>query len=262
MNDVLSLKNKEIGVVGCYNTREKIYKNGLCKLQRNSFDIFVGKPTNNTHTGSCTSEECETYAKKHLKEKKEKILDLALNNDHWQYFVNLTFSDEELGGKYSHEKAIELLRKWINNQKHQNPTMSYLMVSEFHKSGRLHFHGIFANVSKWNLVPARYPKSNRLIKINGKQIFNLMNYKLGYTTVSEVESQERVSNYISKYINKELMNLKFKKAFWYSRDLEKPKLDYHYYDKQLSELYTENVEYSDQLNRNDSTIELLNFRKL
>lgn len=260
MNDVLFLKNKEMGVVACYNTREKIYKNGLRKLQRNSFDTFVGKPTNNLHNGTSTSEECETYAKKHLKEKKEKILDLALNNDHWEYFVTLTFSDEELGGEYSHDKALKYLRRFIDNQQHQNKDMSYLMVAEFHKSGRLHFHGLFANVPKWNLIPARYPKSNRLIKKNGKQIYNLTNYKLGYTTVSEVESQERVSNYISKYINKELMNLKFKKAFWYSRDLEKPKLDYHYYEQSLKELYTNNVEYNEQFNRIDSTIELLNYR--
>lgn len=28
-------------------------------------------------------------------------------------------------GEYSHEEAINLLTKWINNQKHQNRNMSY-----------------------------------------------------------------------------------------------------------------------------------------
>ena len=260
MNDVLSLKNKELGVIGCYNTREKIYTNGLRKLKRNSFDTFVGRPTNNIHNGTSTSEELDNYTKKHLKEKKEKILDLALNNNHWEYFVTLTFDDKHLGGEYSHEKALEALRKWIDNQKHQNKNMSYLLVSEFHKKGKLHFHGIFANVSKWKLEKARYPKSNRLIIKNGKQIYNLTNYDLGYTTVSEVEDQERVSCYISKYITKELMNLKFKKAFWYSRDLEKPKLNYHYYEQTLKELYTNNVEYNETFSRIDSSVELLNYR--
>lgn len=260
MHNVKTFKNKELGAIGCYNTREKIYKNGIHKLQKNSFDIFVGKPIKNIHNGASTLEDLEEYAKKHLKAKKEKILDLALNNNHWQYFVTLTFSDKELGGEYSHEKAIELLRKWIDNQKHQNRNMSYLLVSELHKSGRLHFHGIFANVPKWQLIEARYPKNNRLIKINGKQIYNLSNYKLGFTTVSEVEDQERVSSYISKYITKELINLKFKKAFWYSRDLDKPKLDYYYYEEPLKKLFTENVEYSEEFIRLDSSIELLNYR--
>lgn len=101
-------------------------------------------------------------------------MDLALNKSHWQFFVTLTFNDKEFkNGVYSHDEALELLRKFINNQKHQNPFMSYLMVAEFHKSGRLDFHGLLANVPKWNLIPARYPNSNRLIKENGKQIYNL-----------------------------------------------------------------------------------------
>lgn len=260
MNSVKTFKNKEFGVLGCYNTREKIYKNGIHKLQKNSFDVFVGKSINNIHNGTSTSQELDNYTKRHLKEKKEKILDLALNNNHWQYFVTLTFSDEQLGGSYSHEKALEFLRKWIDNQKHQNKNMSYLLVSEFHKKGKLHFHGIFSNVPNWQLEKARYPKSNRLIIKNGKQIYNLTNYKLGFTTVSEVEDQERVSSYISKYITKELINLKFKKAFWYSRDLDKPKLDFHYFEESLKDLYTKNVEYSETFARLDSSIELLNYR--
>lgn len=261
MNDVLVLKNKENGAFLLYNTSEKIYKNGIHKLQRNSFDTLIGRVGNNSHNGTSSDEDLQRHLQRRLKEKKEKILDLALNNDHWQYFVTLTFDDSNFtDNKYTHEEALSLLSKFINNQKHQNKNMSYLMVAEFHKSGRLHFHGLFANVPKWNLIPARYPKSNRLIKINGKQIYNLVNYKLGFTTVSEVESQERVASYISKYISKELMNLKFKKAFWYSRDLDKPKENYHYYDKPLKEIYTDNVEYNDNFQRGNLEIELLNYR--
>lgn len=262
MNNVRIVKDDEHNSYFLHNTKEKIYKNGIHKLNKKSYVSVSGITRKNLHNGNSSEEDLEHYTKRHLKEKKEKILDLALNNDHWEFFVTLTFSDENLGGEYSHELALKYLTRWINNQKHQNKYMSYLIVAEFHKSGRLHFHGLFSNVPKWNLVPARYAKSNRLIKVNGKQIYNLTNYKLGFTTVSEVESQERVSSYISKYISKELMNLKFKKAFWYSRDLDKPKINYHYYEQDLKELYTNNVEYSEQFNRNDFTIELLNYRDI
>lgn len=262
MEGLFTLKNKQLGVLVLYNTISKTYANGLVKLKKSSYGSIKGRVGMNNKTGCSTMEELEKYNQKHLKEKKEKIMDLALNNSHWQFFVTLTFNDKEFkNGVYSHDEALELLRKFINNQKHQNPFMSYLMVAEFHKSGRLHFHGLFANVPKWNLIPARYPNSNRLIKENGKQIYNLENYKLGYTTVSEIESQEKVANYISKYISKELMNLKFKKAFWYSKDLEKPKVDYNYYESDLKEIFTQNVKYNDMFIREDCKVELLNYVK-
>lgn len=261
MNDFKLFKNENLGIIGCYNTREKIYKNGTHKLKKSSYDTFVGKISLNQHNGTSTDDELQKYVKRHLKEKKEKILDLALNNNHWKYFVTLTFDKESFkNGIYNHEEALTLLSKFIDNQKHQNPYMSYLMVAEFHKSGQLHFHGLFANVSNWNLQPARNPKTNRLIYKNGKQIFNLINYKIGFTTVSYVESQEKVSSYISKYITKQLITLKFKKAYWYSRDLEKPKLKFHYYENDLKDIYQDNITYTDKFIKGDCSIELLNFQ--
>ena len=263
MEGIYTLKNNQYGILALYNTRIKTYSNGLVKLKKNSFGIIIGRPGRNLKTGKSTSEELDKYNIRHMKEKKEKIMDLALNNSHWEYFVTLTFDKTNFkNGEYSHEEALKLLRKFIDNQHHQNNGMSYLMVAEFHKSGQLHFHGLFSNVPSWNLVPARYKKSNRLIKENGKQVYHLTNYKLGYTTVSEVESQDKVSNYISKYISKELMKLKFKKSFWYSTDLEKPKIDFKYYENDLKDIFTENVIYSDKFLKLDSSIEVLNYKKI
>lgn len=76
--------------------------------------------------------------------------------------------------------------------------MSYILVPEFHKSGRLHFHGLVGNVPKWKMSKAINPHNNKLIKINNTQIYNLDNYKLGYTTISKIKSKEKVTNYISK----------------------------------------------------------------
>ncbi len=80
-------------------------------------------------------------------------------------------------GEYSHEEAIDLLTKWINNQKHQNRNMSYILVPEFHKkSGHLHFHGLIGNVPKWKFSKAVNPHTGKLIKLNNTQIYNLDNY--------------------------------------------------------------------------------------
>lgn len=108
--------------------------------------------------------------------------------------------------------------------------MRYLIIPELHKSGRIHFHGVFSDVKNWSLSPAINPYTGESIIENNKQVYNLDNYKLGYTTVSKVENIEAVSHYISKYITKELLNLKSKKNVWHSRNLIKPQMTYHLAD--------------------------------
>lgn len=173
------------------------------------------------------------YSKRSLKRCKSNIIDLALNNSNkFEYFITLTFDKKELkNGIYSHENAICALSKWLNNQKHQNKDMYYLIVPEFHQSGQLHFHGLVGNVPKWNFKQATNAKTGKPIKENGIQIYNLLNYKLGYTTLSVIQDKEKVSNYIAKYATKELINLKFKKRYWYSRNLSLPIIDLIYLEE-------------------------------
>lgn len=135
--------------------------------------------------------------------------------------------------------------------------MTYLLVPEFHKSGRLHFHGLVSNVPKWNLIQARHYKTKRLIKVNGIQIYNLVNYNLGHTTISKIQSQEKVSNYISKYATKDLIKLKNKKRYWYSRNLEKPKTEYLYLESNLKQYLKEsNIAYINIFEKSHSITEI------
>lgn len=159
------------------------------------------------HNGTSTQEEIEKYNTINLIRRRTNISDLAYANaciKPWDYFVTLTFDD--------------------------TPEMRYLIIPELHKSGRIHFHGVFSDVKNWSLSPAINPYTGESIIENNKQVYNLDNYKLGYTTVSKVENIEAVSHYISKYITKELLNLKNKKNVWHSRNLIKPQMTYHLAD--------------------------------
>lgn len=241
--------------VALYNTKITKFNNGVVKYKKNSFISTKGICSTNRHTGTYTEEECDEKTRKYLKKVKENIINLAFNYSKWEYFITLTF-DFRNRGEYSHEKAIELLSKWINNQKHQNRQMIYLLVPEFHKSGRLHFHGLIANVPKWKLEEAR-TREGRLIKKSGLQIYNLVNYKLGFTTISKIQDQEKVSNYISKYATKELITLKHKKRYWYSRNLEKPRIEYDYLFNSLQEhLKDKKLSYYDKFEKLDCSVEV------
>lgn len=60
-------------------------------------------------------------------------------------------------------------------------------------------------LTKLKVWESKNTLSGCLIKKNGLQIYNLTNYKLGFTTISEIQDQEKVSNYISKYATKVLV---------------------------------------------------------
>ena len=57
----------------------------------------------------------------------------------------------------------------------------------------------------------------------GRIIYNLTNYKLGYTTATIIDSVEASQHYITKYISKDLIELsKGKKRYWVSKNLKRP----------------------------------------
>lgn len=262
MSSIITYYNEKEQIIFYeYNSTKKIYSNNLVKIKKNSFSTLKGLYRDTIHNGTMSTECKEEKNRKYLKKVKTNIVDLAINYDKWEYFITLTFDDEKFDdGVYSHEQAIEYLKKWINNQKHQNRQMTYLLVPEFHKEGKLHFHGLIANVPKWQFSKAINPHTYKPIIKNGLQIYNLDNYKLGFTTISKVQNQEKVSNYISKYATKELITLKSKKRYWYSRNLEKPRVEYNYIDSNLKE-YLEgiNLRFYQSFNTDFRSIEVADY---
>ena len=65
-------------------------------------------------------------------------------------------------------------------------------------------------------------KDSGIIQRNGKPIYNLANWKLGFSTVTQVQDTTRVSHYIAKYITKDLCAVtKGKRRYWASRNCRK-----------------------------------------
>ena len=219
-------------VAFAYNTTIKTYADGSQKIKNHSYNTLKGLSNTKKKSGGVSEEEKEYQRYKNLYKTKQNITDLAYENSldtPWEYFVTLTFDDNKVNAR-DYERVVTALSKWTDNMKHQNSDMRYILAPELHPtSGRVHFHGIFKNVPNWDLVPARN-LCGKLIKKNGIQIYNLINYKYGYTQVSKIQNQEAVSVYISKYITKDLIDLAYKKRFWCSKGLRRPQLEYAYFD--------------------------------
>ena len=144
-----------------------------------------------------------------------KIYDIARSN-RWEWFFTLTFNPEKVDS-FDYETCTKKLSKWLNNMKRIAPDMKYLVVPEQHKSGRFHFHGLFANCDSLKFV------DSGLMDISGKQIYNVGSYKLGFSTATKIVDLHKSCSYLCKYISKELcMITKGKKRYWASRNLDLP----------------------------------------
>lgn len=248
-----------------FNCTTKIYNNGTFKIQKNSWYNQLGCPPV-SHNGSMSEQELKDKTLEYLKRTRKAIFDLALNNqDKFQYFITLTFkySDSE----YSHDKVLKQLQNWLIVQRRNNPDMYYILVPEFHPTStinRIHFHGLFGNCPSWSFTQAVSSKTGKPIFTKyGSKVYNLDNYNLGFTTVSFIDRPEEVCNYISKYATKDilkLVELKNKKKYWYSRNLDKVKTyktDFTGNVKDLQLHY--GMFYYDEFKRDNSSVEVGSF---
>lgn len=257
--EVLKFKNHKTHTIAyAYNTKIKSYSNGEEKLTYHSYETFKGLPTSNKKSGVGSEEDREYQRYKNLYKSKQNIIDLAYENSLdtlWEYFVTLTFNDKKVDAK-NYDYVVEKLTNWLDTIRRKNLNMQYILVPELHKSGRVHFHGIFKNVPNWVLKEAKY-KNGALIKKNNIQIYNLTNYKLGFTTVSKVQNMEAVSVYISKYMTKDLIDQDFKKRYWCSQGLKRPRIEYAYFDKEKLDFYIDThkvQDYKEVVKENCSSI--------
>lgn len=148
---------------------------------------------------------------------KVKIHDLAIMND-WDYFVTFTFDPKKVD-RYDYSAVSRKMSSWLNNiRRVYAPDLKYMVVPELHQDGAVHFHGLIANIGNIGFFDSGYTDHQ------GRKIYNLDQYKHGWSTATPVTNSEAVSKYITKYVTKELLQVaKNKKRYWNSKNLEMPK---------------------------------------
>lgn len=145
---------------------------------------------------------------------KQKIFDYTKTNE-FKFFVTFTFNPEKVDS-YNYSLITSKMTNWLRNIRKKIPSLKYIGVPERHKSGRYHFHFLMNDISAILIDSGHKTK-------DGMSIYNLEAYKLGFSTATVIQDRERVSNYISKYITKELaLQTKGKKRYWHSKGLSLP----------------------------------------
>lgn len=95
--------------------------------------------------------------------------------------------------------------------------MKYLVVPEKHKSGRWHFHGLFSDIENMSMLDSGHYSDS------GDKIYNIKDFKLGFSYAVECNGSAKVVTYISKYVSKDMINeTQNKKRYWVSKNLDLP----------------------------------------
>lgn len=165
----------------------------------------------------------ETVKKKEVeneKRAKQMVYDLARSNE-WEYFITLT-----LGGgvdRFDYEACCDFLAVYTRHLRYLG--CRWLIVPEQHENGAWHFHGLLAGPVK--AVRATNAHTGQpLIDKAGREVYNLTDYKAGFTTAVKLDGSPKVATYLTKYYTKDMQIPKGKKRYWASRNLARPQFFY------------------------------------
>lgn len=144
-----------------------------------------------------------------VKRSKDKVFEYAQCNK-WEFMVTFTFDDKSIPFPYPEnpqefDSDMKVVKQWFQNIQTKyygglvsEEKLKYLIVSELGEStGRFHVHGLLANCGRLGFVPARVDK-------DGRQIYNLIQWKKGFSTAKKIYENFGACAYILKYITKQV----------------------------------------------------------
>ena len=133
--------------------------------------------------------------------------DLIQCNPDLNAFATFTYSPEMVDDTADYAECYKFIRSWFSNGV-QRDGLRYIAVPELTKKGDVHFHAI-CNADGLRLEQAHNPKTGAPIRHNGAPVYNIKNWRAGFSTAQIIEqrgadddSREAVARYIFKYMTK------------------------------------------------------------
>lgn len=136
----------------------------------------------------------------------------------WTKFYTLTFSPSVVD-RQDFNACMKKARTWFNNlKKRYAEDLKYLIVPELHADKKSwHIHGLVCND-----VGVKYVDSGKRDK-KGRVIYNIDNWRFGFSTATDIEDTYKASSYILKYITKELCEMSLgQRRYYRSNNLQTP----------------------------------------
>lgn len=214
--DLLSLITKES--TNFYNMKITTYNNNSYKINLYKKSLYRNYSINNKKNKDTSTRDVSMESYQHTI---KKIYETARSNS-WDWFITITFNENKID-RFDYNKVVKKLTEWLDSRRRKDKNsqdFGYIIVPEQHENGAWHFHGLFNNCDKvFNFKDSG-------IKKNGQIIYNMKKWKYGFTTATRIQSQQKVSKYICKYIKPSMFFEKNRKRYYVSKNLNKPKVNY------------------------------------
>lgn len=137
---------------------------------------------------------------------KRNIKEIALCND-FEYFATFTI-DKKTCDRFSLQEVQDTMHKVFKAYKRKYKNFKYLLITEKHKDGAFHFHGLVKGVEDI------YTNKNNYLS---SYFFN----KLGFNSFSKIKDYNKCCNYICKYITKDCVKNLNNQIYFCSKGLKK-----------------------------------------
>lgn len=218
-----------------------VYKKTITRQEK---DNSIGKKNENFNR-AYQNEDRTIEAEEHCKNvslsaTKNKIYNIARSNT-WEWFITLTFERENTNAS-DYDMITRRLHTFMNNlQKRKCPDMKYLIVPELHADKQnYHFHGLVSGVDSLRFCFSGH------FDDKGNPIFNILDWKYGFTTATRVQDSGKASGYITKYITKDTeLKLKNKKRYLCSQSVNRTEASFHVIDEEeFQKLYSDRITYA------------------
>lgn len=164
------------------------------------------------------------------------FFDYARNNK-WEYFCTFTFKENEI--RNSRDLIVARWKSFVKELQKIEKNVKVIAVVEEHEKGGYHLHALVKDILL-PLIPAinnnkESKDYKKFVYTNdGNQIFNLNLWKNGFSTVAIInqdDNNNKVINYCSKYIVKNVISGYCKKSFFRTNNLEKRNKRLYYSDE-------------------------------
>ena len=137
---------------------------------------------------------------------KRNIREIALCNN-FTYFATLTINSKHCN-RFSLQQCQDKLKYIIKERiRRKNKNFKYIFITEKHKDGAYHFHGLVKDLEL-------YTNSNGYYS---SKVFD----ELGFNSFSPIKDYNKCCNYITKYITKDCIRNENNQIYISSRGLKK-----------------------------------------
>lgn len=192
--------------------QKKSSTGGVIDASGIEFDNSTSNVVTDSDQSSVSASQANSF--RSLRRTKQTVYDVARMND-WDYFITFTFSENCVDDRSDYSTLKSKVQNWLNNyKKRYSFNLKYLVVSEFHQDGAIHFHGLVANVNSADLLPSSDPD-------HVGEFYNVK-WNYGRNYFSPIKDRWRVTYYITKYITKDYISIPGKQRYIRSQGLKLP----------------------------------------